>query len=161
MPFRHSLRAATVAVVATVTLVGALTVTAAASASARTVSGTEHITGLSTSPNGAMTIIARGPLHARGRDVVVNANRDRFVFPKGALIIRHVAVKQHDTFDKATCYGTHTETGTYRVLGGTRAYAHASGHGQYRVFVQFVGCSQANPPKVFILQLNAAGPLSF
>jgi hypothetical protein len=159
MTSRRTLHLAMTALLGAVSLIVALV--AATPASAHTVSGTEHITGLSTSVNGATTIIARGPIHARGRDVVVNAHRDRFVFPKGALIVRHAAVRQHDTFDKATCYGTHTETGNYRVLGGTGAYAHASGHGRYRVLVQFVGCSQANPPKIFMFQLNAAGPLSF
>jgi hypothetical protein len=92
--------------------------------------------------------------------VVVNNHRDRFVFPKGALIVRHRATSHRDSFDKVTCYGRHTESGIYRVLGGTRAYSHASGLGTYTLVVQFVGCSQTKPPRVFMFEVNASGPLS-
>lgn len=124
---------------------------------------TEHFLLLSTNPDATRNpIIARGPIHARGTDVQVNDNIDRFVFPDGALRIRHTtnAKSSKDTFDPATCYGTHTERGTYTVVRGTRAYHGASGHGHYRLKIQFVGCSQSAPPKVFILQIKASGPLN-
>jgi hypothetical protein len=130
------------------------------SASARRAAApTEHFRVLNTSVSGAATVVAWGPLHARGKDVVVNNRRDRFVFPKGALIVRHRATSHRDTFDKVTCYGQHTESGIYRVLSGTRAYAGASGLGTYTVVAQFVGCSQTKPPRVFMFEINASGPL--
>ena len=146
---------------AAVVAAGTTGIVSAAVAAAPHTSGTEHILALGTNPNGAPVVIARGPIHAQGKDVVVNDSRDRFVFPKGALIIRHHATGHHDSFDKVTCYGRHTETGTYTILGGTRAYAHASGHGTYHLLVQFVVCSQSNPPRVFQLQINASGPINF
>jgi hypothetical protein len=155
MKLRHLL------VASAVVAAGASGVAGIASAAAPHTSGTQHILLLQTNPNGSPVVIARGPIHAQGKDIVVNDSRDRFVFPKGALIVRHHATRHHDSFDKVTCYGRHTESGTYTVLGGTKAYQHASGHGTYHLTVQFVGCSQSNPPRVFQLQVNADGPINF
>jgi hypothetical protein len=143
-------------VLATTALMG--TVSASAASSSAPV---EHFLGLNNNPNidGVQVIIATGPIHARGKDVVVSSHRDRFVFPNGAVKIFHTATKNHQTFDKTTCYGTFTERGTYRVTGGTGAYRGASGHGTYTVHAAFVGCSQTKPPSIFQLVLKAKGPL--
>ena len=66
-------------------------------------------------------IIANGPVHARGTDVQVSPSIDRFVFPNGNLKIHHktTAGTSHDSFDPITCYGTHTENGTFTVTNAT------------------------------------------
>lgn len=140
--------------------IGAVMALATSASAIPAAPGTEQIRLLNTSVSGAPAVVARGPVHASGTDVVVNAHRDRFVFPKGALIVRHHATSRHNTFDKVTCYGRQSESGTFTVLGGTRAYAHASGHGTYTAVAQFVGCSPTKPPRVFMFQVNATGPLS-
>jgi hypothetical protein len=112
------------------------------------------------SPTATAVVIATGPIHARGTDITVNPSRDRFVFPKGAIAVLHQTKHSHDSFDPVTCYGTHTETGTYQVTGGTRAYDDARGNGTFKVTVTFVGCSQTAPPQVFQLRVDAFGPLS-
>ena len=122
---------------------------------------TEHFILLQTSPadNATPIVIATGPVHARGTDVQVTNTKDRFVFPKGALIVLHHAKHSKDTFDPVTCYGTHTESGVYQVAGGTRAYDGAHGYGSYALRISFVGCSQNQPPDVFSLRIDASGPL--
>jgi hypothetical protein len=114
------------------------------------------------SPTGTAVVVATGPIHARGTDITVTPTRDRFVFPKGAISVLHQTTKgtSKDSFDPVTCYGTHTETGTYRVTGGTRAYDDARGKGTYKLTVTFVGCSQTAPPQVFQLRVDAVGPLT-
>jgi hypothetical protein len=135
---------------------------AAPAASANTThSGTEHILILQTSDTGPQVIIANGPIHAQGRDITVNDNRDRFVFPKGNLAVWHKANTSHESFDPKTCLGRFTEKGVFTVLGGTGRYSHATGHGSYSLQGLFVGCAQNKPPTLFQLKINASGPLSY
>jgi hypothetical protein len=119
-----------------------------------------HIKFLATNPNANPIVIATGAIHARGRDIAINEHKDRVVFRNGSLLVRHSIVSQHDTGDRTTCYATHTEDGTYRIVGGSGAYAHARGRGIYDLKVQVVGCNQHKPPRIFMLQINAHGPLS-
>jgi hypothetical protein len=137
-------------------------VTMAAASSASGAVPTEHIVGLQNNPtkNGLAVIIGNGPIHAHGRDVVVNGHTDKFVFPKGSITIKHRNTSQHQHFDKVTCYGTFIQRGTYKVTGGTGAYSGASGHGKFVVRGVSFGCSQHKPPRIFQLTLHASGPLS-
>ena len=84
---------------------------------------------------------------------------DRFVFRNGSVKVRHHATSTHQRHDRVTCYGTFTQIGRYRVVGGTGAYAGASGHGSFVVRARFVGCSQHRAPRLFQLVLRARGPL--
>jgi hypothetical protein len=144
-----------VAALAAAGLVG----TAAATAQSRAVP-TERIVGLQNNPrhNGLAVIIGNGPIHAHGKDVVVNGHVDKFVFPRGSITIRHRNTGQHHHFDKVTCYGVFTQRGVYRVTRGTGAYAGAHGHGKFSVKANSFGCGKQ--PRIFQLVLRAAGPLS-
>jgi hypothetical protein len=147
---------------AAVAAVGVLaaTATGVTVASAAGSTPTEHVTFLSTHANGSPVVIAQGPVHARGKDITVSQHKDRLVFPNGNLIVRHSRVgKAFDSFDATTCYGRHRERGTYRIVRGTGAYTGAHGRGIYQLHVHFVGCSQSKPPKIFMLVINASGPL--
>jgi hypothetical protein len=126
-------------------------------------SNVQHFIGLSTDPSNMNAfIIATGPIHARGTDVTVSGTRDRFKFPRGTLFITHRAGKPAtNRFDKVTCYFTFTERGTYRVTGGTGAYAHASGNGRYSLKGSGIACDQKAPPTVFTIEIRASGPLRF
>jgi hypothetical protein len=134
----------------------------AASASAGTKAATEHILLLQTSVTGSPTVIANGPIHARGRDVVVSNTKDRFVFPRGSVTVVHHATpgSSRSSFDPVTCLTRQSERGTYRVTHGTGAYDDATGSGRYRSSVFAVGCSQTRKPSVFIVKVSASGPLS-
>lgn len=146
-------------------VVGALALTIGgivpAASSASSHSGTEHFLILQTSEVGSPPVIGTGPIHAAGTDVQVNDTRDRFVFPKGAVKIRHKAKASHESFDPKTCLGTFTERGVYKVTGGTRAYSHATGHGTYNVKGYFFGCTENDPSNVLSVTIHARGPLSY
>jgi hypothetical protein len=144
---------------ATVLAVGG--VGSSASASPLHASGTEHILILQSSADGPQVVVANGPIHAGGVDVTVTNNRDRFVFARGDLKIWHHAQTSHNSYDPKTCLFRFSETGIFRVLGGTGAYAGASGQGTYTLHGLEVGCSQNQPPTVFELKISASGPLSY
>ena len=150
------LRAVIAALVVTGTAVAGLSGTASASS----VTGTEHFLILQTGDSRVPSVTGSGPIHAAGRDIVVNDNRDRFVFPKGSLIVVHHAVRSHESFDPKTCLVRVDETGNYQVVRGTDAYHGASGHGTYHAEVLSQGCNPNRPPKQFVLEVHASGPLT-
>jgi hypothetical protein len=121
---------------------------------------TQHILIMSTNPadNDVPYIVARGPIHALGRDHQF-AHKDVFKFPNGSITVTHKATGHQQTHDAKTCYFKDTEHGTFKVTGGTGAYAGASGSGKYHVSVNFVACKHSKP-KLFQLQIRAAGPLT-
>jgi hypothetical protein len=144
--------------------VTALTLLGFSAPAGATTTGTEHFLLLTTDPSDSAvpTIIATGPIHAAGTDEQVSPSIDRFVFPDGNLRIHHVtdqsSVRQR--FDPVTCLGTYTENGSYTVVRGTGAYKGASGSGTYHLSVDSVGCDENAPPSVFVLKINAVGPLT-
>lgn len=109
------------------------------------------------------TVLGFGPIHAKGKDVVINDNRDRFEFPRGNVVIRHRATKgsTHERHDSKNCYFKFTERGTWTAVSGTGAYAKVSGGGRYRVLGQGVGCEQNKAPEVFSLTIRAGGQLRY
>jgi hypothetical protein len=153
MKIRRFVIGATAAVLITV---GGFIPTASASGG----SGTEHFLALQTDVNGPQLVFGRGPVHAAGKDVTVNNNRDRFVFPDGVIVVEHHAQSSHQSSDPKNCLFQYRETGVYTLVGGTGAYAHVSGHGTYVVNVITVGCNPNKPPTSFLLTIRAHGPIS-
>jgi hypothetical protein len=133
----------------------------AAPASAAT-NNTERFLFVNTSATAtSYPVSATGPIHALGRDTPIpNTNKDHIVFPAGSITIRHDRTSGTEQFDHRTCTGRFTEQGTYRVLSGSGAYAHATGHGTYSLSGVAIGCSQKQPPSTFSLIISAAGPLN-
>jgi len=127
----------------------------------RSHSGIEHFLVVQTSETGTPPVIGTGPIHAAGKDIQVNDNLDRFVFPKGALRIRHHAKSSHESFDPKTCLGTFSERGVYRIAAGTGAYSDVKGHGRYKVQGYFIGCTENDPSNVLSVVIRAHGPLSY
>jgi hypothetical protein len=104
-------------------------------------------------------LLGFGPIHDKGVDKQVSRHKDIFRFPKGSLIVRHHRVAGGRSHDAATCLFRFFERGTYKVVRGTGAYVGAHGHGHYRVNGKFVACTHQGPPKVFVFQIRAHGPL--
>jgi len=110
----------------------------------------------------AATVLAFGPIHAKGTDVFVSDTRDRFEFPDGNLRIRHeVKGTPKESFDEVTCLARYQEHGTYRITGGTGEYEGASGSGHYELNALAVGCDENEPPETFVLKIRARGSIDF
>ena len=125
--------------------------------------GTERFIVVSTSTsNGPVSgpVSATGPIHALGKDVPVDNNHDKFVFPKGTVLVAHHKTSGTQHFDKVTCTAQITEQGTFTVTGGTKAYAGAKGHGTYSLSGIFIACPK-KPPLAASFIIRGAGPLSF
>jgi antibiotic biosynthesis monooxygenase len=92
---------------------------------------------------------------------------DKVVFPNGTFKIAHSNGTGTPHFNAKTCLNTIVLNGTYRLSGGTGAYAGISGHGIYRLNLLIVGarnaagkCSDRLPPTAFQLIIRAQGPVS-
>jgi hypothetical protein len=92
---------------------------------------------------------------------------DTVVFPNGTFKIAHSNGTGTPRFNAKTCLGTIALNGTYRLSGGTGAYAGISGHGIYRLNILIVAarnaagkCSQKLPPAAFQQIIRAQGPVS-
>jgi hypothetical protein len=154
-------------VFAAVLLAGALlsvpSVSASGNETDKTAAQTQKFTLIQNDPEeSGGPIAATGPIHAKGKDVVINNSIDRFKFPKGDLVIKHKRDKGSSvqSFDPVTCLFSFSEHGTWKTVKGTGAYTNVKGSGTYHVLAQGFGCSQNKPPKVFILRIVAKGPLS-
>jgi hypothetical protein len=91
---------------------------------------------------------------------------DTAVFASGSFKIAHSNGQGTPTFNPRTCLGLFAINGTYRLFGGTGAYAGISGHGIYRVNVTVVAtrtasgsCSQ-HGVAAFQQVIKAQGPVS-
>ena len=115
---------------------GVSAVPAAAADSAPTHQGHERFrltTHRATSHRQMLT--ASGVLNARGHAIVgrlVNGHgTDSLVFPGGSIRMAIAVIAFQDPPPSSTCRFTEVVLGTYRIRGGTRRYAGASGSGSY------------------------------
>ena len=114
-------------VAASVVAVGAVAVVWGSSAAGATGSQRFSISG---GANGGR-VYAAGPISGSGRDVVLGQDLDKFVFPKGSVLVSHHASSTNESFDPRTCSGRFTESGTYSLSSGTGAYKGVTGSGTY------------------------------
>jgi len=157
-----------VSVVAVAGALAATGLTAASASQAAGSSGFEHFQLVTTSAanNAPESIIARGVFTAGG--INHPGNRvDTAVFPNGTFRIAHSNGTGTPRFNAKTCLFTLALNGTYRLSGGTGAYAGISGHGIYRLNIMVVGarnaagkCSNKLPPTAFQQIIRAQGPVS-
>jgi hypothetical protein len=155
-------------VVAVAGALAATGLTAASASQAAGSSGFEHFQLVNTNPanNAPSSVIARGVFTAGGVDHP-GAKVDTVVFPNGTFKIAHSNGTGTPRFNAKTCLGTIVLNGTYRLSGGTGAYAGISGHGIYRLNILIVSarnsagkCSNKLPPTAFQQIIRAQGPVS-
>jgi hypothetical protein len=108
---------------------------AAAGKSAGPTAGTETFRGSTTnltdidSEADMLTVTATGLVADHGSiSLAGNATSSVIRLSGGTLKVTHAQGKSHQGISKA-CAVTFWNKGTYKVLGGTGRYAHASGHG--------------------------------
>lgn len=155
-------------VVAVAGAMAATGLTAASASQAAGSSGTEFFQLVNTNPanNAPSSVIARGVFTAGGVDHP-GSKVDTVVFPNGTFKIAHSNGTGTPRFNAKTCLGTIVLNGTYRLSGGTGAYAGISGHGIYRLNILIVAarnsagkCSNKLPPTAFQQIIRAQGPVS-
>ncbi len=133
-----------------------------ASAATTTHTGTMHLLLLQDNPNiNVSHAISTGVIHARGKDESGAKNTDNITFPAGTIRLQQHDTKEHLHFDKTTCLFTASNVGTFKILGGTKAYAHIKGHGTVTVQVYAIGCDQSKAPIFFQLTIKAVGKVSY
>ena len=165
------LRSKILGAISAVAVAGALAatgLTAASAAAGAGNSGTEffQLVNATVANNAPSSIIARGVFTAGGVDHPGN-KVDTVVFPNGTFKIAHSNGTGTPRFNAKTCLSTLALNGTYRLSGGTGAYAGISGHGIYRLNILIVGarnaagkCSNKLPPTAFQQIIRAQGPVS-
>jgi hypothetical protein len=90
---------------------------------------------------------------------------DTLVFPKGSFKVAHTGPAKQ-TFNPKTCLLTVTGSGTYKISGGTGAYATITGSGTYTLSILAIfpksggKCSTTMPPTTFQQIIKASGPVS-
>jgi hypothetical protein len=93
---------------------------------------------------------ASGPIAGSGRDIVMGANADKFVFAGGSVTVAHQATSQNQTQDPRTCLGRFTESGNYQLVAGTGVYRGVSGSGTYSARGVSRGCTEAAKSRYFV-----------
>ena len=139
-----------------------------ASASGRpAVSGTEHLQLMTTSATSkTSSIIATGVFTAGGTDTRMTSSTESVALPGGTFVVTHSKGTGTQRFNPRTCLLTVNEKGTYKLSGGTGAYAGISGTGTYHITILAVGaksagtCSKTVPPPSWQQVIDASGPVS-
>jgi hypothetical protein len=137
-----------------------------AGATSAGVTGTENFQLMSTSATSSTSsVIATGVFTAGGVDHTGN-KVDTFVFSNGSFKVAHSGpATQH--FNPKTCLLTVVGHGTFKLSGGTGAYAKIKGAGTYKLNILAVAaktatgkCSQKAPPTAFQQIIKATGKVS-
>ena len=130
------------------------------------VTGTEKFQIMTTSAtSGTASVIASGVFTAGGVDQQGN-KVDTFVFSNGSFKVAHKGPSTAHINPK-TCLVTIVGHGTFKLSGGTGAYANISGAGTYKLNILAVAaknaagkCSQKAPPTAFQQIVRASGKVS-
>ena len=137
-----------------------------AGASSAHATGTENFQIMSTSAtSNTSSVIATGVFTAGGVDHTGN-KVDTFVFSNGSFKVAHSGPATAHLNPK-TCLLTIVGHGTFKITGGTGAYAKTSGAGTYKLSILAVAaknaagmCSQKLPPTAFQQIVTASGKVT-
>jgi hypothetical protein len=136
-----------------------------AGASSSAVTGTENFQIVSTSATSSTaSVIAAGVFTDGGVDHTGN-KVDTFVLANGSFKVAHKGPSTAHVNPK-TCLLTVVGHGTFKISGGTGAYAKISGAGTYKLNILAIAakvagkCSQKKPPTSFQQIVKATGKVS-
>lgn len=136
-----------------------------AGATSASVSGTENFQIMTTSATSSTaSVIASGVFTAGGVDHQGN-KADTFVFSNGSFKVAHKGPSTSHVNPK-TCLLTIVGHGTFKISGGTGAYAKISGSGTYKLNIIAVAskvagkCSMRKAPQAFQQVVRASGSVS-
>lgn len=148
-----------------------------AAAPAQAATGTQRVTIVFTgNPRAGVLgrVVATGPVTGVGTDETIiqdphpdgsETDTDLITLPGGTITIVDTDPADAFHFNELACTATiSTNAGTYRIVGGTGAYAGATGHGTFSAkgFVVFDrvpgGC--AEEPRTFFAVIQLSGPIS-
>jgi hypothetical protein len=132
----------------------ALAVTGISAASAASAaSGAEHMQAITTSTTSSTaSVIAYGVFTEAGTVNLSSSKVSKFVFSNGTITVTHKKTGGSQHFNSKTCLAMISETGTYKMTGGTGSYAGIKGSGTYALSVLFLGpkvsgkCSTTKKP---------------
>ena len=137
-----------------------------AGATSAGVTGTENFQIMTTSATSSTaSVIASGVFTAGGVDKQGN-KVDTFVFSNGSFKVAHSGPSTAH-LNPRTCLLTIVGHGTFKLSGGTGAYANISGAGTYKLNILAVAaknaagkCSQKLPPTAFQQIVKASGKVT-
>jgi hypothetical protein len=104
------------------------------------------VTGDSAKPSSTIHVRAGGPISGRGTVTIKSSGRvdhTTLHLPKGT--VRLNAIEQSFVVhpDPTKCLAVSTGRGTFKIIGGTKAFRGVSGHGTYRRRTTIVGARSA------------------
>ena len=136
-----------------------------AGASSTAVTGTEKFQIMTTSATSSTaSVIASGVFTAGGVDKQGN-KVDTFVFSNGSFKVAHSGPSTAH-LNPRTCLLTIVGHGTFKITGGTGAYAKTSGAGTYKLSILAIAakvagkCSMKKPPTAFQQVVKATGKVT-
>jgi hypothetical protein len=163
---RKLLAAAATTISAVALISGTGLAMASAHAAHPATSNTEHFREMTTSATSSKSsLIATGVFTAGGIDNQ-GVTPETFTFPNGTIQIKHHAVHTKQTLNSKTCLFTVSQSGTYKLIGGTGTYTGISGHGTYALSILAVlarskgKCSMSKLPAAYQQTINAHGPVT-
>jgi hypothetical protein len=126
---------------------------------------TEHLSFASTQQTGAYSVIGTGAFTDGGVAQVLDG-RATLTLQRGTIKMTIKSGKPSRSLSLRTCLGVVTQSGTYRLVGGTGAYAGITGSGGYVAHDTEVGqikhgtCSRTAAPVAVQLLIRGDGPVS-
>lgn len=153
------MRKSTLVAIATATVVALGTAAASASAA------TERFSFMGTVSNGNYSVIATGAFSDGGIAHVRNG-RGKLWLRDGTIRLKTHHRKPKAHIDQTSCVGKVTESGTYKLVGGTGAYKGIRGSGTFKGRYTAVGrkvdgaCARTTHPAAAQLILLARGPVT-
>jgi hypothetical protein len=162
---RKSITSAAIAATAAAVLCGTGIATAATHSAATGTESFQMMTTSATSPTAS--VIASGVFTAPGTiNTNTKGNKGTFVFPSGTVSLKHSAGTGKQSFNPKTCLLTVNEHGTFKLTGGTGAYAGITGHGDYQLSILAIAarsgskCSESKAPLAYHQVIEATGPVT-